>query len=99
MSPRSPAPSPCASLKSSLKKPTGGQQASGPLDPVKVDPKHYRVEFENDQVRVVRVKIGPGETAPKHEHKLNRVVVYLSDQDFRVTNADGKVENPAPCGR
>jgi uncharacterized RmlC-like cupin family protein len=77
-----------------LKKPTGGQQASGPLDPVKVDRKHYHVEFENDQVRVVRVKIGPGETAPKHEHKLNRVVVYLSDQDFRVTNADGKVETP-----
>ena len=40
------------------------------------------------------MKIGPGETAPKHEHKLNRVVVYLSDQDFRVTNADGKVETP-----
>jgi uncharacterized RmlC-like cupin family protein len=77
-----------------LKKPKGGQQASGALDPVKIDPKHYHVDFENDQVRVVRVKIGPGETAPKHEHKLNRVVVYLTDQDFRVTNADGKVETP-----
>jgi quercetin dioxygenase-like cupin family protein len=77
-----------------LKKPKGGLQASGPLDPVKIDPKHYHVEFENDQVRVVRVKIGPGETVPKHEHKLNRVAVYLTDQDFRVTNADGKVETP-----
>lgn len=77
-----------------LKKPNGGQQASGALDPVKIDPKHYHVAFENDQVRVVRVKIGPGETAPKHEHKLNRVVVYLTDQDFRVTNADGKIETP-----
>jgi quercetin dioxygenase-like cupin family protein len=77
-----------------LKKPKGGLEGSGPLDPVKIDPKHYHVEFENDQVRVVRVKIGPGETAPKHEHKLNRVVVYLTDQEFRVTNNDGKVETP-----
>lgn len=28
------------------------------LDPVKVDPKDYKVEFENSQVRVLRVKIG-----------------------------------------
>jgi len=24
-------------------------------DPVKVDPKHYTAEFENDRVRVVRI--------------------------------------------
>jgi hypothetical protein len=24
-------------------------------DPVKVDPKHYKVEFENDRVRVLRI--------------------------------------------
>jgi hypothetical protein len=30
-------------------------------DPVKVDSKHYSVEFENDKVRVLRIKYGPGE--------------------------------------
>jgi hypothetical protein len=30
-------------------------------DAVKVDPKHYKVEFENDQVRVLRITYGPGE--------------------------------------
>ena len=30
-------------------------------DPVEVDPKHYTVEFENDRVRVLRVKFGPHE--------------------------------------
>ena len=59
-------------------------------DPLKIDPKHYRVEFENDQVRVIRVKIGPKESVPMHEHSLDRVVVYLTDQDFKVTGADGK---------
>jgi quercetin dioxygenase-like cupin family protein len=65
--------------------------ATGPLDPVKVDPKHYHVEFENPQVRVVRVHVPAGEVAPLHEHKLNRVVVYLADQKVEVTT-DGKTE-------
>jgi quercetin dioxygenase-like cupin family protein len=77
-----------------LKKP--GNPAAfqpGPLDPVKVDPKHYKVEFENDQVRVLRVKIGPHESTPLHAHSANRVVSYLTAQDIRVTSQDGKVEN------
>jgi uncharacterized RmlC-like cupin family protein len=62
------------------------------MDPAKLDPKHYKVEFENDQVRVLRVRIGPHEVAQMHEHGLNRVTVYLTDQNFRVTTADGKVD-------
>src|ERR1700735_4725058 len=30
-------------------------------DPVKVDPKHYKVEFENAQVRILRIHYGPHE--------------------------------------
>ena len=29
------------------------------IDPLKADPKHYSLEFENDQVRVLRVRFGP----------------------------------------
>ena len=68
----------------------GGKSSVTPLDPVKVDPKHYKVEFENDQVRVLRVTIGPHESTPLHEHILNRVVTYISDQNFRITGEDGK---------
>jgi quercetin dioxygenase-like cupin family protein len=75
-----------------LKKPgTGSSTPGSALDPVKVDPKHYKVELENDQVRVLRVKIGPHESAPLHEHSLNRVLAYVTDQNFRVTT-DGKAE-------
>ena len=75
-----------------LKKPTGGRSANASaLDPVKVDSKHYKVEFENDQVRVLRGKIG-GRESSTHEHSLNRLVTYLTDQDFQVTSGDGKVE-------
>jgi hypothetical protein len=31
------------------------------MDPRKVDPERYKVEFENDRVRVLRVKYGPRE--------------------------------------
>ncbi len=37
-------------------------------DPVKVDSKHYKIEFENDRVRVVRIKYGPGEKSVMHSH-------------------------------
>ena len=50
------------------------------LEPLKVDPKHYKLEFENDQVRVTRVRFGPKEKGVLHEHTLNHVVVHLSDQ-------------------
>jgi len=49
-----------------------------------VDPKHYRVEFENHDVRITRVKIGPKESTPLHEHSLDRVVVYLTPLDFQI---------------
>jgi hypothetical protein len=60
-------------------------------DPVKVDPKHHKVEFENDQVRVLRVKFGAGETSPEHEHPA-RVTVFL--HDYQTTNklSDGSVD-------
>jgi len=53
---------------------------SSALDPLKVDPKHYKLELENDQVRVVRVRFGPHEKGVRHEHSLNHIVVYLNDQ-------------------
>ncbi len=62
------------------------------LDPVKVDPSDYRVEFENQQVRVVRVRMAAKHAVPLHEHQLDRVVVYLTDQDTKITTPDGKSE-------
>jgi uncharacterized RmlC-like cupin family protein len=73
-----------------LKTPGTGKTITSKLDPVKVDPKHYKVEFENDQVRVLRVKIEGHGVAPMHEHSLNRVTVYLTDQDFSTKDSTGK---------
>lgn len=47
-------------------------------DPVKVDSQHYKVEFENDQVRILRIKVGPQEKSVMHEHP-NAVAIFLTD--------------------
>jgi quercetin dioxygenase-like cupin family protein len=60
-------------------------------DPVKVDPKHYKVEFENDQVRVLRIHYGVGEKSVMHSHPGN-VAVFLIDQTAKFTYPDGKSE-------
>ncbi len=71
---------------------SSAKAGSHALDPLKVDPKHYKMEFENTQVRVFRVKLGPKEAIPLHEHALNRVVTYLTGQKVKVTTVDGKSE-------
>lgn len=68
------------------------KKVTTPIDPLKVAPNTYRLEFENSQVRVVRVKFPPKGGAPLHEHQLNRVVVYLTDQKARITPEGGTPE-------
>lgn len=59
-------------------------------DAVTADPKHYTVEFENDIVRVLRVKVGAGESAPQHRHDAY-CAIEVSDSSLREGN--GPVSN------
>lgn len=60
------------------------------LDATVVDPQHYHVELENEYVRVIRVGIGPHEKLLLHQHPdTGAVLVHLTDQDMRLTLADG----------
>jgi len=84
---------PVSMVELEVKKPGDpSKTANVPLDPVKVSPKVYKVEFENDKVRVVRAKFAAHQTVPQHEHVLNRVVVFLTDQHSKLTSPDGKTE-------
>ena len=51
-------------------------------DAVTADAKHYTVEFENDVVRVLRVKIGAGEVAPAHAHPAY-CAIEITDSSLR----------------
>lgn len=86
-------------LEIDLKGPPAGPAPVTKLDPVAVDPGHYKVDFENEFVRVLRVRFGAGEKGATHEHFLNRVVFYLNDQpnakadDVRMSGAATHAES------
>src|SRR5260370_39546647 len=61
-------------------------------DPVKVDPRHYKVEFENERVRVLRIKYGPGEQSVMHSHP-EAIAVFLTDTNHKFTYPDGRTED------
>jgi quercetin dioxygenase-like cupin family protein len=75
--------------------------ATGPLffvagaalgqDPVKVSPETHKVLLENDRVRVVDVRIKPGEKVPMHSHPA-QVFYRASNYKIRSTSPDGKTE-------
>ena len=70
-------------LEIDLKGPPSGPLPAVALDPVKVDARHYKVMFENEHVRVLRIHFDAHDKGEQHEHRLNRVVLYLNDQTGR----------------
>jgi quercetin dioxygenase-like cupin family protein len=63
--------------------------AAQDLDAVKADAAHHKVEFENEQVRVVRYRIAPGDKTANHSHP-NNVNIFLTDANAKITTPDGK---------
>jgi hypothetical protein len=73
-------------------KPGGGKgvgSIDAAFDPLKLSPKHYKLELENDRVRVVRIRYGPGHRSEVHMHGP-RVGVWLTDARLRHYDPEGK---------
>src|SRR5207245_11576134 len=68
-----------------------GASLSRAQDPVKVEPKHYSVVFENDAVRVLHIHYAVGEKSVMHSHP-DSVAVFMEDQKAKMTHPDGKSE-------
>jgi hypothetical protein len=62
--------------------PVAQSAASKLPDAVTADRRHYTVEFENDIVRVLRVRLPAGESAPAHAH-VAYCAIELSDSSLR----------------
>lgn len=70
---------------------TRGQQLQ---DAITADAEHYTVEFENDIVRVLRVRLGAGENAPRHSH-VAYCAIEISDSSLKEPNG---LSHPACSG-
>ncbi len=60
-------------------------------DAVDTDPAHYKVEFENARVRILRFHYGAHEKSIMHSHP-DAVAVFLTDGKIKFTYPDGKTQ-------
>jgi hypothetical protein len=68
------------------------EKVSATLDPLRIDPDDFKLEFDTPQVRVLRLKIAPGKTVPTVEYALNTIFWYYTDKNLRETTPDGKTD-------
>jgi predicted metal-dependent enzyme (double-stranded beta helix superfamily) len=61
------------------------------LDALIAAPRHHRLLFENEQVRVLDVRIAPGDFVPVHTHRWPSVVHILNPSDFIRRDGEGEV--------
>ncbi len=62
--------------------------AASAQDPVKVDPGHYKMVFENASVRVLKIHYPAGAKSPMHQHP-DTIVIPLAAAKVRFTMPDG----------
>ena len=72
------------------------------LDALQAAPRHHRLVLENERVRVLDTRIGPGETVQVHTHRWAAVHHIQSWSDFVRRDAEGRVlvdtrGRPAPA--
>jgi quercetin dioxygenase-like cupin family protein len=64
------------------------------LDPISADPQHYKLEIENQWVRVIREHMAPHDTMAMHQHPgPGAVIVLLADRSNRLIAPDGKSQD------
>ena len=68
-----------------------GKAPLHPLDAMTAAPDHHAVLVENDRVRVLDTRLGPGERTPVHAHDWPAALYVLSWSDFVRFDPDGKV--------
>jgi hypothetical protein len=75
-----------------LRKPPSGKPfRTAARDPLKVNSKNVKVEFENEYVRVLRCKYPANVREPLHEHlSAGRLTVALEDVEVKVTTEGAK---------
>jgi len=50
----------------------------------------YKLLMENESVRVLEIRLKPGEKAPMHNHPHSHVIYVMNNAKFKLTFPDGK---------
>lgn len=58
--------------------------------PLSAAPDHHKAIVDNDSVRVLDVRIAPGDTVPAHQHDMPSVFITLSPADLQFRNLAGE---------
>ena len=61
------------------------------LDALVAAPRHHTLLLEDEHLRVLDTRVGPGETVPLHTHRWPGVLVLLSWSDFVRRDQHGTV--------
>jgi hypothetical protein len=61
------------------------------LDAVIAAPKYHKLLFENERVRLLEVRIPPGEITPVHTHRWPSAIYVARQSDFIRRDAEGNV--------
>jgi hypothetical protein len=52
---------------------------------------YHRLLFENERVRILEVRIGPGQRVPVHTHRWPSAIYIVSASDFIRRDGEGKI--------
>ncbi|MGA3292400.1 MAG: hypothetical protein ABSE45_00305 [Candidatus Acidiferrales bacterium] len=61
------------------------------LDAVVAAPRYHRLLLENERVRVLEVRIAPGETVPVHTHRWPAAIYVAKQSDFIRRDGEGNL--------
>ena len=61
------------------------------LDAVMAAPRHHKLMFENERVRILEVRIPPGETVPVHTHRWPSAIYVARQSDFIRRDGEGNL--------
>jgi quercetin dioxygenase-like cupin family protein len=61
------------------------------LDALIAAPKYHRLLLENERVRVLEVRIGPGEIVPVHTHRWPSAVCVMKSSHFLRRDGEGNL--------
>jgi quercetin dioxygenase-like cupin family protein len=59
-------------------------------DVLRIQNNGYKLLMENEKVRVMEVRLEPGQKSPMHNHPDDHVVYVNSDAKFKLSFPDGK---------